>query len=165
MRNEPAQNNDLEDTRAKAWKRSSTAESEPTQNAGYRALSSLQLANNEHIVKSLFSKPIFDLGYGPTVDTMEDVNVNDPKYNLRYNRTVDLASQEPAPGSEYLPVDTLDHNRESTPTDPKPKVNGVMAAMGQRIINSGIPKAIAIETDAGDKTLTTEHSDEIIKTD
>ena len=37
MQNEPKQRNNLEDTRAKAWKRSSTAETEPTQDAGYRA--------------------------------------------------------------------------------------------------------------------------------
>ena len=125
MTDEPRQRNDITDTRAKAWKRSSTAETEPTQNAGYRALSSLQLANNEHIVKSLFSKPIFSLGYGPTVDTLEDVDVNDPKYNLKYNKTVE-ESITPA-------VYTLDPERTSTPTDPKPKVNGIMTQMGERV--------------------------------
>lgn len=118
MRNEPKQRNDLDDTRAKAWKYSSTAETEPTLSAGYRALSSLQMANNDHIVKSLFSQPIFSLGYGPTVDTMEDVDVTNPKYNLRYNKTVE-ESITPA-------VYTLDPSRESTPTDPKPKVNTIM---------------------------------------
>ena len=125
MKDEPTQQNNLEDTRAKAWKRSSTAETAPAMNAGYRALSSLQLANNEHIVKSLFSKPIFNLGYGPTVDTLEDVNVNDPKYNLKYNKTVEEVIG-PA-------VYTLDPERESTPTDPKPKVNGIMTQMGERV--------------------------------
>ena len=134
MTNEPKQQNNLNDTRKPVWARSSVSPigGEPTVNAGYRALSSLQMANNEHIVKSLFSEPIFDLGYGPTVDTMEDVNVKDPRYNLRYNRTVDLQTQTSS--EDYLPVDTLDHNRESTPTDPKPKINGVMTQVGQRII-------------------------------
>ena len=134
MTNEPKQQNNINDTRKPVWARSSVSPigGEPTVNAGYRALSSLQMANNEHIVKSLFSEPIFDLGYGPTVDTMEDVNVKDPRYNLRYNRTVDLQTQTSS--EDYLPVDTLDHNRESTPTDPKPKVNGIMTQVGQRII-------------------------------
>ncbi len=149
MTNEPRQRKDLNDTRTLAWERSSTAPvgGQPTMNAGYRALSSLQMANNEHIVKSLFSEPIFTLGGGPTVDTIEKFDVDDPKYNLLYNRTVDIQSYYTVDGEgvqhstydvenppEYLPVDTLDHNRESTPTDPKPKVNGIMMAMGERII-------------------------------
>jgi hypothetical protein len=161
MKNEPKRQNNLEDTRAKAWSRSSTtpAGSEPNQNAGYRALSSLQLANNEHIVKSLFSKPIFDLGYGPAVkvDTIIKADVKDPRYNLRYNRTVDIQSygkeidgghwasygQEVVDELGYLPVDTLDKDRDTTytegtpnPINPIPKVNGIMLEVGQRIIPS-----------------------------
>lgn len=134
MSNEPRQINNPKDDRQLAWKRSSTAETEPTMNAGYRALSSLQLANNEHIVKSMFSKPIFSLGYGPTVDEITEVDITDPKYNLRYNRTVDIETQNPGgASSDALPVDTLDTNRESTYTDPKPKVNGIMTAMGEQL--------------------------------
>lgn len=136
MKDEPHQINNMSDTRAKAWKNSSTVETTPTQSAGYRALSSLQMANNAHIVKSLFSKPIFDLGYGPTVDTLVDADDKDPRYNLRYNRTVDLQSYDDAfKSNEALPVDTLDINKyaESTPTDPKPKVNGVMRQLGDLI--------------------------------
>ena len=73
MRNEPSQINNVADTRATVYSANSDVESIPRVNAGYRALSSLQMANNEHIVKSLFSKPIFDLGFGPTTETMEDV--------------------------------------------------------------------------------------------
>lgn len=127
MQNEPKQRNNLEDTRAKAWKRSSTAETEPTQDAGYRALSSLQLANNEHIVKSLFSKPIFSLGKGPTVDTMVDVNVRDPRYNLRYNKTIEESLSKA--------VYTLDPERPSTPTQPAPKVNNIMLKAGDAMDN------------------------------
>lgn len=127
MTNEPKQENNLEDTRARVWSRSSTAPvgAEPTQNAGYRALSSLQLANNEHIVKSLFSKPIFSVGYGPTVDTMADANVDDPRYNLRYNKTIE-ESISPA-------VYTLDPERASTPTNPQPKVNDILFKMGDSL--------------------------------
>ena len=134
MVDEPKQKNNLDDTRAPAWKRSSTAETAPTVNAGYRALSSLQLANNEHIVKSLFSKPIFDLGVNPTVDTMTDPDVNDPKYNLRYNRTVDLQTQTPTETTpSYLPVDTLNKDEEQHYNAPVPKVDNIMTAFGNTL--------------------------------
>ena len=176
MTNEPKQRKDLNDTRVLAWERSSTApvDGKPTMNAGYRALSSLQMANNEHIVKSLFSEPIFTLGGGPTVDTIEKFDVDDPKYNLLYNRTVDIQSYtenvngEPHPTydvdnpPEYLPVDTLDHNRDSVPTNPKPKVNGIMMHMGQRIIPA-YPMPLLQEDGSG--TIHTDDGDETIKTE
>ena len=120
MSNEPTQVVNWKDTRSPVWYNSSTAPvgGEPKVSAGYRALSSLQMANNEHIVKSLFSKPIFDLGYAPTVDTATTTDIRDPKYNLRYNKTIDDSIHQPAVG-------TLDPNRESTYTDPKPKVNEI----------------------------------------
>lgn len=132
MTNESRQEINWGDKRALTWESSSTAETEPTVNAGYRALSSLQMSNNEHIVKSLFSKPIFDLGFGPTVDTYEDIDVTDPKYNLRYNKSNDDELKQPA-------VYTLDPNRESTLLDPKPKVNGIMTKVGDCIIDPPPP--------------------------
>ena len=119
---EPVEMVNTHDTRNPVYARNSLVESEPTVNAGYRALNSLQMANNEHIVKSLFSQPIFNLGYGPTVDTLEDVDVNDPRYNLKYNKTV----EESIGNAVY----TLDPERESTPTDPAPKVNNIMKKAG-----------------------------------
>ena len=120
MTNEQQQVINAKDRRAKAWANSSTlpVDSIPTVDAGYRALSSLQLSNNEHIVKSLFSKPIFDIGYGPTVDTITTEDTKNPMYNLRYNKTIDTETHQPA-------VMTLDPNRESTYTDPKPKVDNI----------------------------------------
>ena len=152
MVDEPHQKNNWDDTRSLAWKRSSTAETEPSISAGYRALSSLQLANNDHIVKSLFSKPIFNLGYGPTVDTLEDVNVDDPKYNLKYNKTVEESLGKA--------VYTLDPERTSTPIDPKPKVNGIMTQMGERIMPSYPAK---LTTEDGENHLVTEDGDNTIK--
>jgi len=135
------------DKRQPVYARNSEAESQPTINAGYRALNSLQMANNEHIVKSLFSEPIFSLGVSPTVDEMTEVDVNDPKYNLRYNRTVDLASYRTPPTDEhpegepigqdivneigYLPVDTLDKGKEQHYNAPVPKVDGIMTQAGE----------------------------------
>jgi len=79
---------------------------------GYRALYSLQMCNNEHVVKSLID-PLFSLGYGPQKQddrysderyyvTRDDVTVVNPKsylrppfadspaYNLRYDRKQEL---------------------------------------------------------------------------
>lgn len=123
MTNEQNQEINPTDTRALAWENSSTVEVNPNVDAGYRALSSLQLSNNEHIVKSLFSKPIFSLGVEPTVDTITTHDVSDPMFNLRYNKTVDDELNQPA-------VYTLDPNRESTYTDPKPKVDDFITELG-----------------------------------
>lgn len=60
--------NDPLHVRDRVWSRNSEAEYRKAFreeiNPGYRSLYSLQLANNEHIVKSLID-PIFSLGYGP----------------------------------------------------------------------------------------------------
>ena len=134
MKNEPRQIVNSRDVRAKAYARNSEAEEVPTINAGYRALSSLQLSNNAHIVNSLFSKPIFGIGEGPTspidestVVTIEELNVNDPKYNLLYNKTVDIHSQN------ELVVNTLDPDKTSTPTHPQPRVNNEILKLGDNI--------------------------------
>ena len=182
MQDEPLQKNNLEDTRKPAWSRSSTTpvDSIPTQNAGYRALSSLQLANNEHIVKSLFSEPIFDIGYGPLVDrvgTYYSADVKDPRYNLRYNRTVDLQSYGVVKNGEYvpigqeivdeighLPVDTLDVNRESTELNPAPKINGIMSTLGDRIITTYPTRIETDEDNVPGRSLTTD-DDEHLRTD
>jgi hypothetical protein len=125
------------------------------------------MANNEHIVKSLFSEPIFDLGYGPIVDTMTEVDIKDPRYNLRYNRTVDLQSYYQGVDEqgnlipiydempEHLPVDTLDTNRVQAYNNPKPKVNGIMTQLGERIIPS-YPDNISVTTEDGQGGTTTQ---------
>ena len=116
------------------YARNSEAEEEPTVNAGYRALNSLQMSNNEHIVKSLFSQPIFSLGISPTVDTETEVDITDPKYNLRYNRTIDSDTQRPIVDAEtsYLPVDTLNKDTaEQHYNAPVPKVDGIMTQAGE----------------------------------
>jgi len=122
MSNESQQAINWADKRNAVWRNSSTTPvgAETTVNAGYRALSSLQMSNNEHIVKSLFSKPIFSIGYGPTVNTTTTTDVTNPKFNLRYNKTVDQNAKIYAPA-----VETLDPDRTSTYTDPKPKVNEI----------------------------------------
>lgn len=131
MANEPEQSINWEDNRKPAWNNSSTVPEggQPTANAGYRALSSLQLSNNEHLVKSLFSQPIFSLGEGPITDEMTEPDTADPryKYNLRYNRSVDMQTQVSAgTDPDYLPVDTLNTKKPQHYNAPNPKVNDIM---------------------------------------
>jgi hypothetical protein len=125
--------NDTDDVRHKAWERNQKFEGEPTVNAGYRAMYSLQLSNNEHITKSLFTEPIFDLGYEPQDVTVEPYSSLKPDWNLRYNLTNE-------PGFIY-DVSTLDEDRSEYATRPRPAVNPIMAQVGD---------AIAIPEDATD---------------
>ena len=131
-----------------AWKSNSVYENAneggPSVWAGYRTLYSLQLCNNEHIVKSLVP-PIFDIGYGPQdidvvypdnyVETARTANMpgtenNDftKPYNLRYNKYVEDTTAHD--------VDTLDENRESTIVNPAPKVANIMSKIGDSVISN-----------------------------
>ena len=109
------------------WYRNSDAESSPSIDPGYRTLYSLQIANNEHIVKSLMPDPIFSIGYGP-----QDVYVrypddylkhrDYPEYNLRYDKELD----------ESITTDIYvnDNDRTIDNMNPRPAVNPVMSTMG-----------------------------------
>lgn len=110
-------------------------------NPGYRALQSLQLANNEHVVASLLP-PIYTLGYGPM-----EVGIRYPDdyyltpsganaYNLRYDITTD--HQNTRFGSEGYDIDTIDERRSPNPSQsgkptPMPAVNPIMAKPGDAI--------------------------------
>lgn len=118
--------------RKKVWYRNSKYEGEPTDfpNPGYRTLYSLQLSNNEHIVKALMPsiEPIFTLGYGPqNVDvTYPDDYVKhreEPLYNLRINKELE-ESLSPQVYTVESATDIL---------NPKPAVNPVMASLGDAI--------------------------------
>lgn len=117
--------NDTDDIRHKAWRRNREFEGEPTVDAGSRALYSLQLSNNEHITRSLFTEPIFDLGYEPQDVTVEPYSSLKPDWNLRYNQTNE-------PGFIY-DVSTLDEDRSEYATRPRPAVNPIMAQIGDAI--------------------------------
>lgn len=114
--------NDTSDVRQPAWMRNSEFEGEPTVNAGYRAMYSLQLSNNEHITKSLFTKPIFEMGYEPQDVTIEPYSSLKPDWNLLYNQT-----NEP---SSIYDIATIDEGRTESPTRPRPAVNPIMAQLG-----------------------------------
>ena len=140
------------DTREGVWYRNSIFEGARAEdiNPGYRALYSLQLCNNEHVVKALID-PIFSLGYGPQSDddtypddkyyiTENDVTVINPKsylnppykekpvYNLRYDRQQEL--------DITTDVTTLDEHLDHGPgtvTKPIPAVNPIMKSVGDAI--------------------------------
>lgn len=120
-------------------------------NPGYRALYSLQLSNNEEIMKSLID-PIFSLGYGPlNVDVTypndylvkHQYNVNTNNYdtvyynpykdvNLRYDRNTD-ESNTVSTGLDQYDVMTLDTERSPNIYNPRPAVNPIMTKVGEAI--------------------------------
>lgn len=100
---------------------------------GYRTLYSLQLSNNEHIVKALLPSleepdQIFDIGYGPQeVDVVYPDNYlknkDEPMYNLRINRALE---------ESFTPSVYTVESASSVKT-PKPAVNPVMMGLGDAI--------------------------------
>ena len=152
MRSEESQVVNDNDTRNPVYYRNSVAEKDTNSNInpGYRALYSLQMCNNEQIVKALID-PVFSLGYGPQTDsdrysdepmyiTENNVRVENPKsylvplykdkpiWNLRYDR-----AQEESLGSD---VYTIDSDRTSGVTSPRPAVNPIMGELGDAMIDS-----------------------------
>lgn len=139
---------------------------------GYRALYSLQLCNNEHVVKALID-PHFSLGYGPQSEgetysdepyyiKPEGVTVINPKsylrppykdkppYNLRYDREQELSITED--------VWTLNEESEDvgTSTNPNPAVNPIMKTVGDAI---AINDVLFSEVDPDDRGQLDPHID------
>lgn len=114
MRNEQEQDVDPYAVRNPVYYRNSVAEGTPDLdiNPGYRAVYSLQIANNSQIVNSLLA-PIFDIGFGPTTDT-ETFECNSvygkfrvpgpqsPAYNLRYNRNMEEGIKDASLGIQQF---------------------------------------------------------------
>ena len=102
-------------------------------NPGYRSLYSLQLSNNEHIVKALLpslEEPdrIFDIGYGPqNVDVVYPDNylkhADNPMYNLRLNRDLETS----------LTPSVYTNDKAEDVMNPKPAVNPPMSVLGDAI--------------------------------
>lgn len=118
-----------------AYFRNKKYEEQPTSfvDPGFRSLYSLQLSNNEHIVKALLPsleepEKIFSMGYGP-----QDVTVSfptnylktgdDPLYNLRVDRDLE---------ESFTPSVYTVESAESV-TTPKPAVNPPMFSLGDAI--------------------------------
>lgn len=149
-------------------------------NPGFRALSSLQLANNEHITRTLIPRTsheeiepsaegqIFGLGYGP-----QDVDVrmpddyllplykDKPVYNLRIDRDMEEALSSmggPAPD-----VYTVDRDRSPDIKHPRPGVNPVMAQVGDAI--SIQPNPTPTHPEALENTYYSRHEGDTWETD
>lgn len=138
MDRDPDSPEDLLHTRQPAWSRNSLVDQRDV-DAGYRALYSLQMSNNEHIVKSLLD-PIFDLNYGPqevAVIPYDDPSKFDeyPKWNLRYNQT----------NEENITSDIYTNDPDAVISPPQypvtantprtyPAVNPIMAEIGDAIL-------------------------------
>lgn len=178
------------ETRDTAWYRNSVSEGEPVVNAGYRALSSLQLCNNDHIVKSLIPsidpevpptkerEAIFGLGYTPTQVEVFDGRLplqpeadNPYTWNLRYDRGRDYSVG--VGGRDVYPVATLESDtaaggRESVYPVPTPRINPIMMQVGDAISmsddNTEYTQATtpSILIDRGDNELTTENTNAVL---
>jgi len=129
--------NNIADTRRPVWNRNVDYEVDPDLqiNPGYRALYSLQLSNNEQIMKALID-PIFSLGYGPQdVDVMYSDDYLYPPYsdkpvwNLRYDRMLEE--------SITPDVFTVDDDRTDSIIKPRPAVNPIMSQVGDAISMAG----------------------------
>ena len=120
------------------WYRNSVAEGHTTAmiNPGLRSLASLQLCNNEHIVKSLLPSQedmdysIFSVGFQP-----ENVEVTVPENYLKIKDTnpYNLRYDEQAEAEMGVIKTVLDPDRTSTIMDPKPAVNPPMMRVGDAI--------------------------------
>lgn len=126
------------ESRQRGWYRNSKSEGKTTPliKQGYRTLYSLQLCNNEHVVKSLLPSQkdadysVFSLGYNP-----EDVNVrlpdnylkvkDDPSWNLRYD--------EQALAELGINLSAVDEDRTSDIMNSRPAVNPPMMSLGDAI--------------------------------
>ena len=128
--------------RHEVWSRNPVYEetTNPAINPGYRALHSLQLSNNEHIMQSLID-PLFTLGYEPQTSDMtfddDYYKVFESKpYNLRYDITTDELHTRTDENDEYV-IYTIDKDRSPNPDKgrptPMPAVNPVMAKLGDAI--------------------------------
>ena len=114
-------------SRRMVYGRNSDVEKTPKYNAGYRALYSMQLCNNENIVKSALRDPIFSLGYGPkdvvTYQSESYLKRNDENmWNLRLDRTTEQSITEDVFTSEKYKAD-----------DVRPVVNPIMGRIGEAI--------------------------------
>lgn len=122
--------------RRDVWYRNSEYEGTPTVNAGYRSLASLQLCNNEHIVKSLLPSQsmdkysIFSVGYEPS-----DVSVTVPNDYLKIKdgRPYNLRYDEQAEAEMGVDIYTIDEDRTIDIMNPRPAINIPMMQIGDAI--------------------------------
>lgn len=127
---------DTSHKRKPVWRRNTKYEVTPDGeiNPGYRALYNLQMSNNEHLVRSLLPS-MFNLGYGPQPgDTESDQYFeenrdvpDDRPWDIKNLRHTDIKNRF-EDGWSYL-----DPDRPQSPTSPKPRLNPILARIGDAI--------------------------------
>lgn len=134
---------DISDSRAWVNSRNSDVESKASINPGYRAIYSLQLCNNDQIVKSLID-PIFSLGYGPQeISTTypdnylkypyQDRYANHRPYQLDKSKAWNLRYDKKLEESIDKSIYTVDQDRTKDILNPRPAVNPIMSQLGDAI--------------------------------
>lgn len=126
-------NGELEDRNPVYYRNSkSEGDTDPDIDPGRRALYSLQVCNNEHIVKSLLD-PIFGIGYTPTEvevyqgpDVLPDLDDDGDPFRA-WNLRLDRGRERETPD-----VYTIEDD-QSTVTHPVPAVNPIMHTIGDAI--------------------------------
>ena len=111
--------------RNKKYEKDTDAKIDP----GKRAMFSLQMSNNEHVVASLID-PIFALGYNPVDVTYHYpepfIKSEQPEWNLRYDRDKEIEVDK---GDVY----TVEKDDPGTTVKPNPRVENVMHQIGDAI--------------------------------
>lgn len=144
----------LLEKRQKVYYRNKDYEKTPSNsiNPGLRTLYSLQLSNNEHIVKALLPSleepdEIFNLTYSPqsTTDTDADAGTfkTSPMYNLGLNKALE----------ESLTPEVYTVEKANSVIDIRPAVNPVMSCLGDAIAMNN-NNTLYTEREKGTDTIT-----------
>lgn len=144
----------LLEKRQKVYYRNKDYEQAPSNiiNPGLRTLYSLQLSNNEHIVKALLPSleepdEIFNLTYSPqsTTDTDADARTfkTSPMYNLGLNKALE----------ESLTPEVYTVEKANSVIDIRPAVNPVMSCLGDAIAMNN-NNTLYTEREKGTDTIT-----------
>lgn len=151
---------DTEHRRKPVWRRNVKYEVTPDGeiNPGYRALYNLQMSNNEHIVRSLIPE-MFSLGYGPHLGDTESDEYFLENQDIREDRPWDIKNLRHRDVKDQFQDgwSYLDQTRAQSPTRPRPRVNPILARIGDAIPMTPNPlepydnKEYTVSTDPEDK--------------
>lgn len=130
---------DTEDKRHGVWSRNSKYEGDSNEdiNPGYRALSSIQLANGENVIRAMLD-PIFSIGYDPQnvfAEVPDDYLKTDKeprKYNLRYDLELDEKITPKNENGEPV-ISTLDKDKTVSIVETSPAINPIMGKLGDAL--------------------------------
>lgn len=172
MSSEDARIINAEDRRRPVWYRNMDAEQDSTKliDPGWRSLYSLQLSNNEHMVKSLIpdKDKIFSIGYEPQEigthvadDYLDPAYLNSDQYRKSedYRRPYNLRVDKDLEESITQNIYTVETERTADILNPRPAVNPIMSAIGDAIVLYDLPEGkTADEVDLAENTNNTEYT-------